>query len=453
MPGWTNLENLIYEEIIQRGQEGCDISGMKELHSQCAGNKEKLMDLYEKLCALKIKSDFPYNEPNDYNEINKLLDGYAWENSEEITSDKFLGAWLGRCAGCALGKPVEGYPYMGGGDGRKGFESVKLWFSEYGEWPISFYTPIHSPAEEKYGLRVGCPASTRENIKFMETDDDIRYTVLGLVATEQWGANFTPFDIGNLWYTYLPYNMVCTAEKQAYINYANASDETDLQKKLCYTREYLNPYREWIGAQIRVDSYGYAAAGNPLLAAKMAYNDAAFSHVKNGIYGAMFFSAVIAAAFGEREKNREGLLRCIKAGLSVIPKTSRLYADINRAVDIAGDGYEPDRVMYELWNTFGDYSGVHTNNNAALCAASLLLSDGDYEKAITNAVYGGWDTDCNGATVGSIMGALLGASALPEKWIVPLNDTLYSAVWGFHPIKISDCAERSWTVYNKIKRN
>lgn len=37
------------------------------------------------------------------------------------------------------------------------------------------------------------------------------------------------------------------------------------------------------------------------------------------------------------------------------------------------------------------------------------------------------------------MGASLGAKQIPEHWIKPLNDKLYSAVIGFHPIAISEC--------------
>jgi ADP-ribosylglycohydrolase len=210
------------------------------------------------------------------------------------------------------------------------------------------------------------------------------------------------------------------------------------EKDLEYAQLYRNPYREWIGAQIRVDSYAYVMPGNPELAAELAYRDARLSHVKNGIYGAMFVAAMISAGF--MTANPEDV---IAIGLSEIPKTSRLYADVQRGVEIAQQAANLDDLMNDLWRNLGHYHPVHTNNNAALIAAALIYGGDDFERCITTAVVGGWDTDCNGATVGSIWGAMHGARALPEKWTEPLHDTLYSCIPDFHPIKISECAKRS----------
>ncbi len=100
-------------------------------------------------------------------------------------------------------------------------------------------------------------------------------------------------------------------------------------------------------------------------------------------------------------------------------------------------------VLDEIYNLLGHYHAVHTNNNAGLVVAALLLGGDDLEKVITLAVMGGWDSDCNGATAGSIAGAMIGAQNLPDKWIAPLHDTLNSQIIGYHPITISECARRS----------
>jgi ADP-ribosylglycohydrolase len=219
----------------------------------------------------------------------------------------------------------------------------------------------------------------------------------------------------------------------------------DWNLKKDWVRTHLNPYREWIGAQIRADGFAYGAAGNPELAAELAWRDASFSHVKNGIYGEMFVAAMIAAAFAESDPEK-----IIAAGLGQIPSNSRLAHDIRKAVEIARDAVDQIDLVSRIWEAFKHYDPVHTNNNAALVAASLIFAKGDFEKGITTAVLGGWDTDCNGATVGSIMGASLGANALPSSWIDPLNDTLYADLHGFHPISISECADRSFRVFRNL---
>lgn len=456
MAGWDRLAALVREEVAQRGMEGCDTRGFADRATAAEDDEGALMAVYRELMALRPRPDFPYVEPSDLAGIRaRRLDGprvLPNRLSDAEWQDRFLGAWLGRAAGCALGKPVEQGPYMGGKDGRPGWLNVKLWFEGADAWPMRGYTPGASRAAEQYGLAVGCPRSQRENIQYMESDDDIRYTVLGLRMLEERGADFDAWDVGKLWHRALSYAQVCTAETQAYLNFARVTSHMertrgDWEAQREWVRTYLNPYREWIGAQIRVDGYAYGAAGRPELAAELAWRDASFSHVKNGIYGAMFVAAMIAAAFVERAPER-----VVAIGLSEIPRESRLAHDVQRAVEIAHTARDQQGLVSTLWDTFKHYHPVHTNNNAALCAAALIFGACDYERSITTAVLGGWDTDCNGATVGSIMGAMLGARALPAPWTEPLHDTLYAEVTGFHPIAISECARRSHATWRKLRQ-
>lgn len=460
MTKWVGLRDILREEIMQRGEEGCDVTGFTERLEAAGMDEAQIMEVYRTLMALEPSADFKYIEPSDLEAIRAerpegpRMITRNWDEAE--WQNKFYGAWLGRSAGCALGKPLEAPSFMQGSDGRPGWHNIKLWFEGAGQWPIRYYTPGESAAEAQYGIEIArwsSLASCGDNIRFMETDDDIRYTVLGLLMLEERGLDFNAWDVGKLWHRRLSFGQVFTAEAQSYLNFARVTSHIsgdqpeDWEKHIHWGRSYLNPFREWIGAQIRVDGYAYGAAGQPQLAAELAWRDASFSHVKNGIYGAMFCSAMIAAAFVESD-----VKRIVEIGLSEIPQRSRLAEDIALAVQIAEDTADQLELVEKIWDAFKHYHCVHTNNNAALCAAALIHSGGDFEKGITTAVLGGWDTDCNGATVGSILGASLGAAALPETWITPLNDTLYADVSGFHPIAISECARRSYNVFRKFQQ-
>jgi len=54
----------------------------------------------------------------------------------------------------------------------------------------------------------------------------------------------------------------------------------------------------------------------------------------------------------------------------------------------------------------------------------------------------GMDTDCNGATAGSIAGAAWGASKLPESWVRPLGTVHRSYLSGHYTWDNRDIARR-----------
>jgi ADP-ribosylglycohydrolase len=451
LAGERKPAEMIREEIQQLKQEGRDPAALETLlpaRDLAELAPEELAPLWYQLHTAPALPNFPFVEPSSLEDIRAdRAAGWRKMPCELATAqleDKMYGAWLGRCCGCALGKPVELFFHRHNGLSSK--DRLKKYLQAVGpaEWPLNDYIPQHSPAEEQTGNAI-CLPSCRENIKFMETDDDIRYTILGQKVLLEHGRNFTSRDVMKSWLNNLPYGMVFTAETQAYRNYVTRYFnhfwfEHDVDWTWVATHQ--NPYREWIGAQIRADSWGYAAPGNPELAAEYAWRDARISHVKNGIYGEMFAAAMIAAAFVTDSPEE-----IVRAGLAEIPRRSRLYKDVEdtialcRNCDFRADAFE--EVLNGIYDSLEHYHPVHTINNAAVVTAAILLGKDDFEKAITIAVMGGWDTDCNGATVGSIVGAMIGAERIPPKWKAPLNDTLYSEVSGYHPIAISECARRS----------
>lgn len=443
------LRHLIAYEKRQLLEEGREPNAVEMVLEELTDDSsiDEIEKIYDELIGLPTQGDYPYVEPTELDMIKEASPGYSKPESLELKGDALLekmkGAWFGRSSGCALGKPLERVWYMQGGNGKKGWENVRVYLKAAEAWPLTTYVP---DIGELDGLDVGCPDSTRDKIQFMETDDDIRYTVLGMKILEDKGRNFTTRDVAEAWFNILPMGQTFTAEREAYRGLMfslefGKFDEAELNE----IRARRNPFREWIGAQIRADGWAYGAACQPALASEFAYRDAALSHVKNGIYGEVLFAAAIAAGFISATP-----LEALRRGLDYIPQKSRLHEATLQAIELGQSIQDLDELHKELWNRWGYYDGVHTINNAALVAAAIAWGADDFEKTIVCAVAGGWDTDCNGATAGSLWGATYGYSALPEKWIRPLNDKLFAAIPGFHPIGISECAERSRVLAEKL---
>jgi len=74
----------------------------------------------------------------------------------------------------------------------------------------------------------------------------------------------------------------------------------------------------------------------------------------------------------------------------------------------------------------------------------LIWGELDFRKTISIAVMCGHDADCNGATAGSILGAIKGTKGIPEKMSRPLDDRIKSAVFEYSDVKISDLAKRTF---------
>jgi ADP-ribosylglycohydrolase len=457
--GWNTAAALIACEKRQLLEEGRDpkwIAGAWGGVDLEKSDGKTLADLWNRLQEAPMRSEFEFVEPSDLKEIQsartdaKRALTIAYDDAELY--QRMLGAWTGRCVGCALGKPVEGFMGPYNGLSSKDRQKTYLLGIAADEYPLRDYFPGKSPAQKKTG-GLWCPASQRENIQFMETDDDIRYTVIGHDLLRQKGANFTSKDVMVGWLQNLPYKYVCTAETQAYRNFVlryQVHDGVTAEIDWTWVATHQNPYREWIGAQIRADAWGYAAPGQPELAAEFAWRDARISHIKNGIYGEMFVAAMIAAGFARNDP-----LAVVRAGLAEIPKHSRLHREMEQVIAICqkhGCSFGAfESVLDEVYALLGHYDPVHTNNNAGLVVAALLLGKDDFEKVVTLAVMGGWDTDCNGASAGSIYGAMFGADKIPAKWKEPLQDTLYSQIFNYHPIAISECARQSVEIVQKIR--
>jgi ADP-ribosylglycohydrolase len=337
-----------------------------------------------------------------------------------------LAAWLGRCAGCNLGKPVEGYGWNR--------DKLRRYLTAADAYPIDDYLPVLDPMPDGLELNPCWRVATRGRIHGMARDDDTDYTILALHVLECHGFDFTTEQIGAQWLDLIPFTKTYTAERVAYRNLV-----AGLQPPR--TATFHNPYREWIGAMIRADVFGYVSPGRPMRAAELAYRDAALSHTLNGIYGAMWAGALVAAAFASTTARQ-----AVRASLAVVPSTSRLAEAVRDQLKIFDAGATWEDGMRRVEERLGHYHWVHAINNAAVVTAALLWGEGNFARTTGYAVEGGLDTDCTGATAGSVFGALHGTRALPARFVEPLEDTMHSAIFGYEGARISDLAARTASI-------
>ncbi|MCB0288674.1 MAG: ADP-ribosylglycohydrolase family protein [Calditrichaeota bacterium] len=434
---WIKPEDLVTHELRQRAEEGLDISAYRQHWEQLvnAGGDTGTMraaakQLLAKLSRLRAPATLEENEPSGWEEIQSKCPERPSEadivfSDPDSLYDRIYGGWLGRSAGCLLGKPVE----------KISREGIREILTSNQTWPLSDYITARGIPEEllrRYPWnRHSGKESLRENIVCMTEDDDMNYPMINLWVLENYGRDFRSEDVAEAWLTLMPVLACFTAERVAYLNSLALLSPPQ-------TALVNNPYREWIGAQIRADIWGWVCPGDPRRAAALAWRDARLSHVRNGIYGEMFFAALIAAAF-----RLDDPAQLLLEGLQYIPPGSRLAHAVSFVIDLHRREKVFEAAVDHIYRRFGHYHWVHTINNAALVAAALLYGKGDFETTICSVVMGGWDTDSNGATAGSVLGTLLGARRLPGKWIDPLNDRIRSSMKGFDNSAVSSLAQRT----------
>ncbi len=453
---WDTPLNLLREEIIQRRDEGVVIPAdlLERIEAlddgQHAYDEGAVGPLYEALMALPEDEALAAREPNDLDAIRALRpDGpreLGWQPTDAEALDRFHGAWTGRAVGCALGKPVEGMGMSREAGRVVGRHRIKRYLEARGDWPLRDY---FSGRDAGDGASLWCPRSQREHIAYMEPDDDIHYTLIALAVLEEHGPGFGWQDVARMWLARIPIFAICTAEAQAIENVMTKSTRPGYWSCAvgpAYTRRHRNPYREWIGAQIRSDGWGWACAGKPELAAELAYRDASWTHERNGIYGEMMFAAMQAAAFVETDPER-----LVSIGLSEIPRDCRLARAVAECLEWTRALGDFEACMDRLEERFAGMSAVHTINNALVCVLSLVYGRRDATDAITTAVMGGHDTDCNGATVGSITGASAGRARLTGPLVDRLADTIRPSVIGFEACSMRHLAERTLAQFRRFE--
>ncbi|TXK68923.1 ADP-ribosylglycohydrolase family protein [Paenibacillus sp. N3.4] len=307
--------------------------------------------------------------------------------------EKVYAGWLGKIIGVRHGANIEGWSY----------DRIKRTFGEITGYLHEF-------------KNFAADDDTNGPIAFLRALEDYTYT--NEITSEQMGKtwlNYSPDGHGLFWWG----GYGTSTEHTAYYNLKkgiNAPRSGSIEQNGATVAEQ-------IGGQIFIDVWGLIAPGNPRLAAEYAEKIASVSHDGNGKYGGMFIAACIAAAFIEKD-----IEILIETGLSFIPADCEYERMTRLVMDFYRKNPQDWRACFQyIHDNFGydRYPGnCHIIPNAAVIILSLLYGNGDFSATINICNMCGWDTDCNVANVGTIMGVRNGLEGIDNAWRTPINDFL-----------------------------
>jgi hypothetical protein len=374
------LRDVLRDELEERRSSGYDVRGV-EAHVERAlgdGSNSALLRALWSVEQTQQRSDWPYREPSTWDEIHGQLPPAPELPPLRLDQwgllERLQAAWQGRAAGRHLGRPARGWNHR--------------------QIPLD-------------------------------------YTLLGLHVVETYGLGFTTGQVAEQWLEHLPILQTHTAERAAYRNLVLGLEPPA-------TAVWRNPYREWVGAQIRGDLWGYVSPGDPARAAALAFRDASLSHSANGIYAALWVAAVLAASFVVPD-----VRAAVEAGLGQVPTRSRLADALREVLAMHAEALAWTAALERVRERWSAYHWMHAVSNAAVVSAALLWGEGSFERTVELAVQGGWDTDCNGATVGSVLGAMQGTAGLPTRLVDRLGDRIRGTVLGSGGVPAASLAERT----------
>ena len=344
--------------------------------------------------------------------------------------ERIRAAWQGRISGCLLGKPVEMISM------REGPEGLHSFLKDSGSLPLRDYVK-YMDHEMLRGANKKCCLGMMDKA---EVDDDITYLVLALMMMEQHGIDLTTDDVARSWINLLPVGATFTAERDSYLKLIEKSNMAyQFGGPRSFDFEEINDgeYNDWIGAQIRIDMYGWVLPGKPKLAAELARRDASLSHRDCAVEASAYIAALCALI--PVSSTREA---AVLSALELIDSESDAY----KAVEIGiQNKNQPATNLHEY---YGDMSPVHSLNNLAVVVWAFLSFQDSFDEAIGETICCGWETDCTGATVGGLLG--LAQGSIPSSWTDPWQGRVLTAIAGVGELDLEQLVQRTCTLVDKF---
>ncbi len=291
-------------------------------------------------------------------------------NREELR-DKILGCWTGKSIGGTLGAPFECNTQMN---------------------DVTFYT--HSSNEPL-------------------PNDDLDLQLVWLRCLQERGPlGINNRVLGEYWLSYIPphpneYGISKANQKMGFV--PPISGEMN-------NAAWRNSNGGWIRSEI----WACLAPGCPDIAIRYAYEDASVDHgAGEGTYAALFTAAIQSAAFVCSDRDK-----LIQIGLSKIPGNCRVARSVNIALDCYKSGKTWKEAREAVVKDSADLGWFQAPANIAFVVIGWMYGEGDFGKSICIAVNCGDDTDCTGATLGALLGIIMGRKNIPKEWIDPIGDKL-----------------------------
>ena len=308
--------------------------------------------------------------------------------------ERCYAGWLGKIIGVRHGAPIEGWDY----------EKINRLLGEIDGYLVDYRD-------------FAADDDSNGPMFFLRALEDYTYT--RDVTAEQIGLtwlNYTPYEHSFYWWG----GYGISTEHTSYLNLRAGI----MAPRSGSVEQNGAAVAEQIGGQIFIDAWGLVAPNDPALAAEYAQKAASVGHGGNGVYGGMFVAAAVSAAFTAKSVDE-----VLDKALAVIP-TDCEYARVTRAIrgfhaEHPANWRECFQYIHANWG-YDRYPGnCHIIPNTAVNIMSLLYGGGSFDRAINICNMAGWDTDCNVANVGSIMGTLVGLAGIDyDRWRKPINDFL-----------------------------
>lgn len=430
LPSAEQLREVVRLVIADKHDEGHDTSGLLEVLERAGASLDALAALADEVADLPLRPDWPYVEPVDLDDVRRELRpqrATATPVDAAAAGPAIETAFLARVAGCVLGKPFELDLTL---------EQIRAALEPEGAWPLRDYPRLS--VLDRLPMRIGQWAETAgERIAWVAPDDDINYSIVGMLLLERHGVDFTVEHLRDVWLQQLPMAAVFGPERTMLVRAGMHGLDGGSPGTVAIWANHLNPREEWCGALIRADPYGYASPGDPEMAVALAWRDASFTHRRTGVYGSMFIAAALALA-----PVRDDAIRLFDDALAFVPQRSRFaeaVADALVEVDAASDWLDGYRRIHQRWPG-------HTHCRIFQEVGTLVNSLAharDAGEAICLQVMQGNDTDSYGATAGSLAGLFFGAGSLDPRWIEPFNDDLRTALALFHERSLTAVVARA----------